>query len=588
MTAHVATAAAPTAVFPSPPAWLTLSAAFGDEVPAIADRDDLVVTVAPGAGHGAPACFFPDLATIEVDGVHLSAGVDPATVEPHRVGDRKRYGTLWGLLTHECGHAAHSRWRAPDDAPPGAIAAADLLEESRMEAQQLRRRPADRYWLRASTINLILADTATTDPATALTMTKPSAARAAALLLARVNGGILNTHETRAVARTVEDILGADTLATLRDIWREAHRTADDDADTMIELGKRWCEAIGTDPDDADPTATTPGDSDPDCAESGAAEPSPLAKAVAEAAGVIAVTVDAETAPTDPITERLEAAARDEAAREAAERLAGSVFSSGGSRTGNTATRGTRAPTRDERTAAQHLARTLDTAGTRERAETKSTSAIPPGRLRVRGAVTAAAQRAAGTLPTAEPFIRTKRTTVPTPPLRLGIACDVSSSMKAFAGPVASAAWILAHAAQHTRVPATTATVIFGRYVRPITHPGSPPHVVTEFAANDGVESIGKAIGALDGALNLSRADAARLLVIVTDTYIVDHGYRRSAQKNLARLRATGCAVLWLTPEWTIPERDLVEDDIAHVLTDPTTTAREIGRAATAALRAAR
>ncbi|VVJ22705.1 Uncharacterised protein [Amycolatopsis camponoti] len=589
MTAHVAPpAATPTAVFPAPTGWLSMSAAFGDEVPAIADRDDLVVTVAPGAGHGAPACFFPDLATIEVDGIHLAPGVDPATVAPHRIGDRKRYRTLWGLLTHECGHAAHTRWRAPDDAPPGAVAAADLLEESRMEAQQLRRRPADRYWLRASTINLILADTDAKDPAKALTMSKPSAARTAALLMARVDGGVLNARETATVARTVEYILGADTLDTLREIWREAHRTADDDADTMIELGRRWCAAIGTDPDDADPTSPTCGDGDPGDADRGDTGPSPLATAVTDAVSAIAATVNADTAPTDPITERLEAAARDEAAREAAARTARAVFSGGGSRTGSTATRGTRAPSSAERAAAHHLARTLDTAGVRQRAETKTTSVIPPGRLRVRGAVAASAQRAAGTIPTAEPFIRTNRTTVPTPPLRLGIACDVSGSMKAFAGPVASAAWILAHAAHNTRVPATTATVIFGRYVRPITHPGSPPRAVTEFAASDGVEAIDKAINALDGALNLSHADAARLLIIVTDTYIVDATYRRNAQKHLVRLRATGCAVLWLTPEGAAPLPDLVGSDLVHTLTDPTTTAREIGRGATAALRATR
>ena len=70
----------------------------------------------------------------------------------------------------------------------------------------------------------------------------------------------------------------------------------------------------------------------------------------------------------------------------------------------------------------------------------------------MRGALAADAQRAAGALPTAEPFTRTTRRAVPTPPLRLGIACDVSGSMVEFAGPVASAAWILAHAARHTRV----------------------------------------------------------------------------------------------------------------------------------------
>ncbi|WP_216211092.1 VWA domain-containing protein [Amycolatopsis aidingensis] len=577
MTTHVAVpTATPTAVFPTTPGWLALSAAFGDEVPAIADRDDLVVTVAPGAGHGAPACFFPDLAAIEVDGCHVDEGVDPATVAPHRIGDRKRYRTAWGLLTHECAHAAHTVWRAPADAPRGAAAAAELLEESRIEAAQLRRRPGDRYWLRASAINLILADTDTKDPATALTMSARSAATAAALLLARVDGGVLNTRETAPVARMVRDILGTDSLATLRDIWRAAHRTADDDAETMIELGRRWCEVIGTDPED--PRDGEPGDG----------TPSPLAEVVARAAGAIAAEVGSEPAPTDPVTERMEAEATEVAAREAADRDARTVFSSGGGRSGGTRTAGTRPPTDAERTAARDLARALDTAGVRDRTATKTTSATPPGRLRMRGAMAADAQRAAGVIPTAEPFTRTTRKMVPTPPLRLGIACDVSGSMGAFAGPVASAAWILGHAAHHTQVPATTATVIFGHTVRPITHPGTAPREVTEFAASDGVEALDRAISALDGALNLSRTDAARLLVIVTDTDIVDPVYRRNAQKHLERLRATGCAVLWLTPRRPWLDTDLVRGDTAHRLADPTTTAREIGHATTAALRATR
>ena len=136
----------------------------------------------------------------------------------------------------------------------------------------------------------------------------------------------------------------------------------------------------------------------------------------------------------------------------------------------------------------------------------------------MRGALAADAQRAAGAMPTAEPFTRTTRRPVPAPPLRLGIACDVSGSMHAFAGPVASAAWILAHAAAHTRVPATTAAVIFGA-LRPRHHPprATTPAEVTEFLATDNYEHADKAIDALDGALGLARPGAARLLVIVSD-----------------------------------------------------------------------
>ena len=173
---------------------------------------------------------------------------------------------------------------------------------------------------------------------------------------------------------------------------------------------------------------------------------------------------------------------------------------------------------------------------------------------------------------------------MPTPPLRLGIACDVSGSMDAFAGPVASTAWILAHAARHTRVDATTAAVIFGRYVRAIHGPGELPAEVTEFLATDNYEHADTAIDALDGALDLARPGAARLLVIVSDGQFRPDP-RREAQTRIDRLLAAGCGVLWLAPAHghVTPLRGAT----VAALSDPAATARAIGRAATTALRAA-
>jgi hypothetical protein len=83
------------------------------------------------------------------------------------------------------------------------------------------------------------------------------------------------------------------------------------------------------------------------------------------------------------------------------------------------------------------------------------------GRLRMGKALASQAQRAAGAVPTAEPFTHTRSRRVPAPPLRVGIACDISGSMEEYAGPVASATWILGRAASH--VPAAvTATVLYG------------------------------------------------------------------------------------------------------------------------------
>lgn len=161
------------------PGWAALSVALTDEVPLIADRDDLIVRIAPGAGMGAPACFLPTSAVIEVDGTHLRP-VDPTTATPHLVTDRVRYAATWGLLVHECAHARHSGWDAPPATPAAVRAAAELLEESRIEHAQIRRRPDDQHWLRCSATQLLLADCRALDPARAAHLTDHDAAHTAA------------------------------------------------------------------------------------------------------------------------------------------------------------------------------------------------------------------------------------------------------------------------------------------------------------------------------------------------------------------------------------------------------------------------
>lgn len=584
--------------------WARLSAALTEEVPTLADREDLLVSIAPGAGKGAPACFLPAHATIEVDGVHLN-GIDPATVQPHLVSDRARYAVAWGLLTHECAHARHSRWSITPDkpantptqsgTPPQVARAALLLEESRIEGAHIRRRPDDRHWLRASATSLILADTKAADPASAPAMTAADAATSAGLLLARVDAGILTRAEVAQVAVQVEAVLGAATLETLRRLWRQAHTVADDDHVSMLDLGRQWCAALGQNtqdpttpagatatprphqPQESSTASTAPG--------TGAAEPSPLTRAITDAVASIAANVAAEPVPADPAATRAAAQAAEQQATATAKTAAHQVFTGSGPRTGRTETAGTRTPTTAERAAARRLGRALTTAGIRDRTTVKTTSALPPGRLRMRGALAADAQRAAGALPTAEPFTRTTRRTVPAPPLRLGIACDVSGSMNPFADPVASAAWILAHAAAHCATEASTATVIFGNHVRALTRPGTAPARVARFEARDNWEDIPGAIDALDGALELSRPGAARLLVIVSDGKFRTTP-RREGQARIDRLRAVGCGILWLVP--AASRTNPLNGATVHKLSDPTTTAQAIGRAATTALRVTR
>ncbi|WP_262402564.1 hypothetical protein [Actinomadura sp. CNU-125] len=341
-------------------------------------------------------------------------------------------------------------------------------------------------------------------------MTPWNAGRAAALLLARTDAGILTDTETDALRATVTGVLGPTRLAALAALWHIAHTTDDTDAETMLELGRRWCRIIGTDPDQPAPTPDT-------------SDASGTSSALAKAIGATLTAVESATTATgastgasEPTTGKGEARRRERQARENAEQAAARVFAASRTDTGRrgaTAITGTRPPRPDEKTAARRLARRLRAAAHRDRVTTVHTSPTPPGRLSMRDALAADAQRAAGAVPTAEPFTQTTRRHVPAPPLRVGIACDVSGSMKAFADPVASAAWIIATAAGH--VPdAVSATVIFGARVRPVTRPGQRPAGVSTFEANDPREDFVEAVDALDAALDLTRPGAARLLVV--------------------------------------------------------------------------
>ncbi|MEV6363169.1 VWA domain-containing protein [Nocardia asteroides] len=551
--------------------WATLSAAMTAEVPPIADRDDLTVSIAPGAAFGHPAVFVRALAAIELDGANLK--IDPADARPARNSDRNNYPAVWGALVHECAHAKHSVWVPPLLAHPEVVAAAKLLEESRIEAAQIRRRPDDRHWLRASATEIVIGDNGGTTAAAHLPRTAYAAAHNAALVLGRIDAGVLTESECAPLAREIESILGPDTLATLRAIWREAHTVADADTAAMLELGRRWLDIVGPEPH------ATP-------------IPSSLLGAAIEAtAAAIAADVAANPVPADPA--EAAAAAREVAAASAeeAQLMAEHVFGEDGVAGRSRTVRRTRTPLAAEQTAARVLARALDTAAARERATVKTTSVVPPGRVRMRGVLARQAQLAAGAIPTAEPFTRTTRKRSPYPPLQVGIACDVSSSMSRFAAPVASAAWIIARAAELAAMPATTATVTFGSTVTPITYPSTAPTQVSEFGCPDKYHALGAATIALDGALGLSRPGATRLLVVISDGIYRTHE-RASAQRRLDAVRAAGCALLWLAPDTgRRPGRPgaptPLDGATVHMVTDPATTATAIARAITIAVRAA-
>jgi VWA domain containing CoxE-like protein len=396
------------------------------------------------------------------------------------------------------------------------------------------RRPADRAWLRACACQIVIGDfTASAAPPASAA----EAGSAAALILAREDAGILETAEAEPVAKAVAAVIGGEKLGQLRQVWRQTHHTRDDDARGMVRLGPGWCRILGVARDQPAPKA--------DPSEAGG-PPSPVASAVGEATARVEDASKVGFAPPPPFPPgAAEAREAESKARRAAGDASARVFARDpGDGSGGT-TGVTREPTADEQAAARRLARALREA----RAETVIASATPPGRLRMRHAMAADAQRAAGAMPTAKPFTRVERRRVPAPPLAVGVACDVSGSMSGFTGSVASTAWILAHAT--ASLPAArTATVTYGRQVRPVTYPGAVLARVAEFSAAGKYEDFTRAVNALDGALGLSRPGATRILVIVSDGRYKGTQHA-DGQKLITRLAASGCLVIWIAPSET-------------------------------------
>ncbi|MFF2657338.1 hypothetical protein ACFVUH_08225 [Kitasatospora sp. NPDC058032] len=564
----------------SPAAWLRVGAEMGDRLVALSGRQDLLVTCRPGTRSGAPAAYFPSLAEIEFDS-GLFAPLQPHEIHPRIMGDEERYPAAWGVLVHEAAHAAHSVWRQPVGADPRVVEAALLLEESRAEGAHLIRRPTDRTYLRTSARTLVMPDIA--NPTV---QGIRHAASVAALILGRRDAGILDAGETRAVADLCEQVLGAELLATLTGIWTAAQRTADHDTATMLAHAQEWCDALDT----AVPALPMPED---------------LTDLLSDAVVVVmdsmaandAADLSAQAAATNAVAARSRAQAQDRAQqagqRRKAAATAKSVFNPRGTTVSPDGTpapysnpvTGTRKPTAAEQTAAARLSRALRVAAYRERTEERTTSPTPPGRLNMRQALAREAQRAIGAVPTAEPFTHTRRRNSPTPPLRVGIAVDVSGSMRAACGPVASAAWIVARAAALTDPDSRTATIAYDMHLTALTRPTHrAPDRVSMFDARGVSHKLGDAIDALEHGLDLSRPGAGRLLVLVTDAKYTD-GETANAVTRIKRLTAAGCAVLQLT--LTKESLHLPGTTLLH-LPQPSSAPAAIARAATDAIRKTR
>ena len=600
-----------------------LTARLNAIITVLAGRRDILLKITWDVPPGTPPGWWdPVAAEVTVNGDAALGEVHPDDVDPVTRAGRLRHPVLIGVAAHEAAHSRVTSWRAgvPDGTPPIVIRVAALLEEPRAEGRQIQFRPGDRLYLRAAAAHLV--SVAETGPADATPhLTRWQAASAFTLLCGRAAAGVLDGGDVADVASAAAGVLGETAVRDLDGILRDAVALDDGDTAALLDAARRWLRAAGL-PDTGDAlasaagpgcgTGTEPGTgaagADPDAApgagagagaaaDAGSGEPgggdpvaatatAALSSIAAEAAETAAAEaeVDAEADRAgDPSSPAAAARAAETASRAEAAAAACAVFHStvhgrGRGYSGSPVT-GSRSPTDAERRAANQLANALRHARYRARSVTRIASATPPGRLVGRDAMLAGAQRQLGITVTARPFRAKQRRRVDQPPLAVGVAADVSGSMKWATAPMTSAAWIIARGA--AQVDGRVAAVAFGNRVTPFVAPGAAPSDVPVLAARDGEESFTLAIQALDGALGLSTGGGARLLIIVSDGVLVIPGEYAAGQRAITRLARAGTAILWLDHDGGAR---VMTGAIRVPLPSPADAAAVIGRAAESAL----
>jgi hypothetical protein len=578
----------------TPPEWLAVGRAIGELANKWSERHDLVGYVGTDAGHGAPACYNPALAEIEVD-TTIAFG---KMISPEQVGDLTQRATQFefakatGAIMHEAFHAKFSQWdleKAYKDLEKDEHQALVLLEESRIEAQGLLAMPESLNFLRACAMDIVIADAQEKFETASNTQ---SAAFLVATVHARIDAGILDESEVKDLVELVDGYMTPEVIAKLRAIAAkfQAH-TMHANAELLYPLAKEWAQIIR---EVAEEKGDAQGeDGKPESGEGGEGSKGMsrefaemLMDALEEAGAVISIgNADAlaDQEQAEDWKQEVEDKQADAKDRQKNQETAKQVFEKstgvGVART-SSRLRETRKPTSQERVAAVQIAQMLEKAKYRERDAVEIASITPPGRLRTRQMVQGKALKERGVMQQVEPFRRTVRKHTEDPTLTVGVMVDISGSMGSAMNPMATTAWVMSEAVR--RVQGKCAMVYYGNDVFATLKSGQHLEEVNVYTAEDGTEKFDKAFRALDGSLDLLNGSGARLLVVVSDGQYT-HEEREFAKKWITRCNQAGVAILWLPFDGGHYAERLTRHGKAAVLSgvlDPTGAASEIGRAA--------
>lgn len=571
----------------TPSEWLPLGRQIGELANAWSGRYDLVGYVGENAGHGAPACYNPTLAEIEVDVVRaFGKGVTPEMIgDLSQRKNQYEFPRAIGALYHEAFHATFSEWDMPsahEALKEDEYDALVLLEETRIEYQGLLAKPRSKPFLRASAMDLVVADSA--ESFSTMPDTKKSA-WLVGLVHSRVEAGILDEWDVVEVTELVDKFLGYEVVSKLLEI-AEKFRAHDDHANAdpvLYDLAREWAKIVR---DTAEENGESSEGSEGEGELSEFAEA--LSEALSEAMAQVSVSSNEaleEQEQKEDWQEQVETKASQAKDEQINQDTAKKIFSksSGGSGKSSSRLIETRQPTTDERRGAVTIATWLEKAKYRERDITEIASVVPPGRLRTRALVQGKAMEARGVRQQVEPFRKKVRKMTEEPTLTVGVMVDISGSMSSAMEPMASTAWIMSEAVR--RVQGKTAMVYYGNEVFPTLKPGQHLGEVNVWSAPDGTESFDEAFRALDGGLNLLNGSGARLLVVTSDGAYTS-AQRDKAEKWIRRCREAGVAVLWLPFDngYYATSVERLGATVVRGVLDPATSALEIGKEASRAL----
>ena len=564
------------------PEWLVIGKQVGDLTNKYADRTDIVAFIGKGAGSGAPACFKPAIAEVELDiDVCFHKGVQASEITDLRVRKNQYdFPKAIGAIYHEAFHArftTYSLLEAYETLNRDENDALHLLEEARIENFGTKVLPRSRGFLRSMVMDIVIGETLND-------MEKQTGTKVLMTLLAlvysRVDLEILDEKEVQPVLDRIVSELGEARVEHLRAIARKFYsHKYHNQPEKLYEYAREWVEM-------KDEISKERGDSEPKEGQELSEELKKMLeefKKMLEDAGVVISVGNFGELSDQELEEDFEDKAeqknKEGEERQETKDVFDRVFNS---RKGATLTSSRLIKTREanakERSASLTISQMLEKAKYRERDHTVVASVTPPGRLRTRAIMQNKALRAQGQMAQETPFRKNVYKHTDEPTLSVGIMVDISGSMGGAMEPMASAAWIMAEAVR--RIQGKCAMVYYGSSVFPTLRVGEKLEQVRVYSASDGTEEAETAFQALDGALDLQYGRGARLLVIVSDGH-----YRGDMQPKvkefILRCEKAGVAILWIPFDNGAQARNLLGNygEVVIDIDQPETASIAIGMA---------